>query len=116
MMWLLQAFSFSGEIPIARYFGYWLFSWALIGGGIGTFIVTEGAGLSFLLFLLGYIGGPWVNLASTVKRMRDAGLSFWNLLWPVVPFIGGLILLFLLLTTPSKWPPGDPDPETNEGT
>jgi uncharacterized membrane protein YhaH (DUF805 family) len=44
----------------------------------------------------GYIVLAWVQLAVSVKRLHDLGLSGWLYLISLVPFIGSLILSVML--------------------
>jgi len=41
------------------------------------------------------------SLAVAVRRLRDAGKSFWNLAWVFLPIIGWIILL-VQFAAPSK--------------
>lgn len=76
--------------------------------GFGTFFDPTGAGL------LGLSGGAlgvltvfWLatiipSLAVGVRRLHDAGLSGWLMLIGLIPYLGGLILLVLVLLPPNN--------------
>lgn len=37
------------------------------------------------------------NLSLVVRRLHDTGRSAWNLLWPLLPYVGAIILLIFTL-------------------
>lgn len=52
------------------------------------------------------------NLALVVRRLHDTDRSGWNILWGLVPFVGGLILLFFYVSEGTQGPNRfGPDPK-----
>ncbi len=74
--------TFSGRATRSEYWWFSLFS----------FIVLWIPFVQFLAFLL--ILPSW---AVAVRRLHDIGKSGWNLLWGIIPFLGGLYLLWLYI-------------------
>ena len=56
--------------------------------------------LAGLFALVCFIPG----IAVTIRRLHDTGRSGWNLLWGLLPFLGGFILLYFCVSD------GDPGP------
>jgi len=104
MDWLEQAFSFSGHIGVARYLSYWLLSRTVAVASGVSFAAGPGDFESplVLLALILLVGGSWVGLASTVKRLRDGDLSFWLFLWAVAGPVGGVVLFIYAIVSPSR--------------
>ena len=69
-------------------FGLCLFICSFGGGG-----VIAGCVLAVVFILYCFIP----NLALTIRRLRDADSSPWNILWSLLPVIGLIILLILLV-------------------
>jgi uncharacterized membrane protein YhaH (DUF805 family) len=44
------------------------------------------------------------NLAVIVRRLHDTDRSGWNILWGLVPLLGGLILLYFYVTEGTQGP------------
>ena len=74
--------TFSGRASRSE---YWWF--ALLSFIVGFIPVVNF--LSILLILPG--------LAVAVRRLHDVGKSGWNLLWAIIPILGGLYLLWLYI-------------------
>lgn len=68
--------------------------------GLGLFLCSFGGGgiiagcVLAALFSL-YIFVP--SLALTIRRLRDSDSSPWNIIWPLIPFIGTIILIIKLI-------------------
>lgn len=121
MFWYLQAFrdyfNFKGR---ATRTAYWLFTLFNILATIAAAVV--GMQLQSAVPVSAYILVSFIPaLAVSIRRLHDIGNSGWWLLLALIPYLGGLILL-LLMVQPSargdnKWGPnpfgiGDPrDPE-----
>ena len=74
--------TFSGRATRSEYWWFALLSF------IVAFIPVVNL-LSILLILPG--------LAVAVRRLHDVGKSGWNFLWVIIPFLGGLYLLWLYI-------------------
>lgn len=78
--------------------------------GIGSGLVL------FLLWLVSFVPG----LAVGVRRLHDSGKSGWLLLLSLLPYLGGLILLVLMLLPPDAHrnaygaDPRDPSASTDD--
>ncbi|MBR3444034.1 MAG: DUF805 domain-containing protein [Bacteroidaceae bacterium] len=55
-----------------------------------------------LLFIALYLYHFIVSIGMTYKRLNNAGLSYWNFLWILVPCIG-IFALMIMLCYPSKF-------------
>lgn len=87
-------FSFSGKDNRPTYWAILIISWiaGIVGiiisaSGLGISIEFESAGMSILMGLLliaVLIAMIWLGLATTVRRLRDAGQ---NPLWVLVTFL-----------------------------
>jgi len=106
MKWYLDALKkyavFSGR---ARRLEFWMFS--LVGFLIGMLI----SGVEFAIGSPGILGSLFSlamvlpGLAVTVRRLHDTDHSGWWVLVPVIPIIGGIVLLVFMLL--------DSDPRAN---
>ena len=73
---------------------YWLFVLLCVIVGVVVMALGEYGTIVSLLWNLA-IFIP--QLALAVRRLHDTGRSGWNLLWGLLPFIGGIILLVFML-------------------
>ena len=80
--------------------GYW---WAFLC----NIIVSTLVGVVAMIPVLGFVSYVFSianlvpGLAILVRRLRDAGYSWCNIFWPLLPVIGTIILI-LKLVKPSK--------------
>ena len=101
MDWYLSVWKkyavFSGRAQRAEYWYFVLFNCLAIIGLViidsitGSFDDDAGIGLLSGLY---YLGVLLPSLAVTVRRLHDTGRSGWWMLIALLPFLGGLILLF----------------------
>ena len=97
---------FAGKATRTQYWAYAGFNFLVY---MAIFILTAVLGqmsdtlamLAGLLYMLFSLGIFLPSLAIAARRLRDGGFSPWLLLLGLIPFVGGLILLVLLLL-PSK--------------
>lgn len=88
---------FSGRAQRAEYWYFILFNLLVLIGLVlvdsttGSFSGDMGMGLLSGLY---YLGVLVPSVAVTVRRLHDTSRSGWWLLIGLVPFLGGLILLF----------------------
>lgn len=106
--------TFTGRASASEFWWFNLFSLIVFFGlfllaapaasnrALGTFIA--------FVILLAWSGLVVPTIAVTVRRLHDTGRSGLNYLWTFVPFVGGIILLILVLgaTTPSAERYGPP--------
>lgn len=104
--------NFSGRARRKEFWGFYLF-WAIlivlvagagfgVDGALGNLETGDGypvAGLSVLGLLV--LAGIVPNIAITVRRIHDLGLSGWFYLLILLPYVGGLIL-FVFTLIPSQ--------------
>lgn len=97
-LWVLKKYAvFSGRAQRAEYWYFVLFNCLAIIGLViidsitGSFDDDAGIGLLSGLY---YLGVLLPSLAVTVRRLHDTGRSGWWMLIALLPFLGGLILLF----------------------
>lgn len=83
--------NFSGR---ARRREYWLFALANVIVVIVLAILSAVSNLFFVLLVLYYVAVIVPTLAVAVRRLHDVGMSGWFILISLVPFVGGLILLW----------------------
>jgi len=103
---------FNGRAARPEFWWFSLFTWivgrvaTIIDDGVGTTLRLGSSGAwydpKFTLFnsivsLVVFLP----SLAVAVRRLRDAGKSFWNLAWVFLPIIGWIILL-VQFAAPSK--------------
>lgn len=56
------------------------------------------------------------NLALVVRRLHDTDRSGWNILWGLVPAVGGLIMLYFYVSEGTRGPNRfGPDPKGDPG-
>lgn len=82
----------------ARRKEYWMFT-LLVTLATVLAVILGGAESSVggLLLLVIVLGGLIPGLAVTVRRLHDLGLSGWLVLIGLLPYVGGLVLLILML-------------------
>ena len=79
-------FNFNG---VAKRQEYWAVHIIAVLAMIVGFVVLEGNnGLGALVALGIFITALWAILATTIRRLRDAGLSTWWILATFVPYVG----------------------------
>lgn len=87
---------FEGRARRAEYWGFVLFQAIIIivldvlVKACGDSVVALVLAVIYLLVCLALIVPA---LGVSVRRLHDIGKSGWNLLWALLPFIGGIILL-----------------------
>lgn len=83
-----QYFNFNGTAKSQEYWAVLIISILLLVGGM---ILVEGGSavspVAALVALVLLVGTLWVLLATTVRRLRDAGLSTWWILLIFVPYV-----------------------------
>ena len=75
----------------------WIASWAVCG--LCLFLCSFGDGGIIAGCILVAVLGLYCfipSLALTIRRLRDSDSSPWNILWPLLPLIGDIILLIKL--------------------
>lgn len=111
--------NFSGR---ARRSEYWYFALmqfliilVILGAGIATAGLDEGLtglGVFWMLYVIYVLATFIPGLAVAVRRLHDSGKSGWYYFVALIPFIGGLWLLFLLFTEGTNGPNDyGPDPK-----
>ncbi|MCF8878942.1 DUF805 domain-containing protein [Hyphobacterium sp. SN044] len=102
--------SFEGRARRKEFWSFVLFYYVILIGMIGVFIlITEnteirhsrnydsiGAAFSFIIIVF-LVGTIIPHLAVTVRRLHDSGNSGWWVLISLIPYIGGIILLIMML-------------------
>lgn len=79
-------FNFNG---VAKRQEYWAVHVIAVLAMFVGFVVLEGSnGLGALVALGIFIAALWAILATTIRRLRDAGLSTWWILATFVPYVG----------------------------
>ena len=74
---------------------YWWFQLYFTLFAILTFYIFETHTFGQVLFVL-WVFNNLPLLSAAVRRFHDMNKSGWTLLWALVPFIGGLIVLIML--------------------
>ena len=83
-----EYFKFDGTAKRQEYWAVIVISVVAFAAG---FIALEGSGgLGALIALVVFIAAFWAMLATTVRRLRDAGLNVWWILATLVPYVGGI--------------------------
>lgn len=78
-------FDFNGTSKRQEYWAVYIV--AILTTMLG-FALLEGGTVGALLGLAVMIGSLWALLATTVRRLRDAGLNVWWILVTFVPYVG----------------------------
>ena len=98
MEWYLQVLqkytAFDGR---ARRKEYWMFT--LISGliAIGLVVVESLVGGPGILALLYWLAVLLPSIAVSIRRLHDTGRPGWWLLLGLIPFVGGIIVLVLMV-------------------
>jgi uncharacterized membrane protein YhaH (DUF805 family) len=127
MDWMLMPLrryaEFSGR---SRRKEYWMFCLlnVLIGVFVGlVFVIGYYADMSQtqmttwlepILYLAGLVSLAFLvpGIAVTFRRLHDTDRSAWNILWGLVPFIGGFVLLYFYISDGTEGPNRfGPDPK-----
>lgn len=119
MHWMLMPLrryaEFSGRSRRKEYWMFWLLN-LLIGVFVGlVFLIGYYADMSQaqmtmwlepILYLAGLVSLVFLvpGIAVTFRRLHDTDRSAWNLLWGLVPFIGGFVLLYFYVTDGTEGP------------
>jgi uncharacterized membrane protein YhaH (DUF805 family) len=83
-----EYFNFNGTAKRQEYWAVIVISIVAFAAG---FIALEGSGgLGALIALVVFIAAFWAMLATTVRRLRDAGLNVWWILATLVPYVGSI--------------------------
>jgi len=80
-----QYFNFSGTAKRQEYWAVLIISIVLLI--IGLVLVEGGSALASLAALGILVASIWVMLATTIRRLRDAGLNTWWILLVFVPYV-----------------------------
>lgn len=98
--WWKQCFKryadFKGRSRRSEFWNFYLINQfiyliVIIGGAFSS----ENLALLIMILLLLYALVALVpSIAVTVRRLHDTGRSGWNIFWGLIPYIGGLILLY----------------------
>ena len=78
-------FNFNGTAKRQEYWAVVLLS--ILALLVGTVIVEGGSALAGLVALIILVGALWVLLATTARRLRDAGLNMFWIILIVVPYV-----------------------------
>ena len=114
----------------SRRMEYWMFAvfimlvtfaWGVVAALIGGFSTLDGGAWSTPFTLWALVGGLAYlailipALAVLIRRLHDRDLTGWFALLNFVPYIGGIILIVLMLLPgtpgPNKYGPDPKDPE-----
>lgn len=80
-----QYFNFNGTAKRQEYWAVLIFSILLLIAGM---VLVEGASTASALLALGaLVASLWLLLATTIRRLRDAGLNSWWVILIFVPYI-----------------------------
>lgn len=80
-----QYFSFNGTAKRQEYWAVLIISILLLV--VGLALVEGGSAVAALVALVLLVGALWVLFATTVRRLRDAGLNVWWILLIFVPYV-----------------------------
>lgn len=104
-----QYATFSGRARRSEYWFFYLFNalavfifmilgailGGIFGGGSGA---AGGLGVGYILYLLYALAALIPSLAVTVRRLHDTNRSGVNILWCLLPVVGGIVLLVFMLS------------------
>lgn len=118
--------TFSGRARRSEYWFFYLFNLiavfvfmivasiigAIFGGGKGA---AGGLAVGYVLYILYGLAAFIPSLAVAVRRLHDTNRSGWNLLWCLLPFVGGIVVLVFMVmdSTPGENQYGA-NPKANE--
>lgn len=99
--------NFKGRAKRSEYWWFWLFYTIVVLGGtqiafIAEEIARKGYGVAIsgivcaIIWIAVAIGCFCPYVAVSVRRLRDAGYGWYHIFWSAVPWIGGLITLYLM--------------------
>jgi uncharacterized membrane protein YhaH (DUF805 family) len=92
-------FSFLGESSRSEY-------WSVIGivvvALLVSLVIMEDSALGALLALVSLVGSLWLYLATTVRRLRDAGLHPIFLVATVLPYVSAIAVVIFGALPPVK--------------
>ena len=80
-----QYFNFDGTAKRQEYWAVLIISIVLLV--VGMVLVEGSSAVAALVALVLLVGSLWVLLATTVRRLRDAGLNAWWVILIFVPYI-----------------------------
>ncbi len=100
--------TFSGRARRSEYWFFYLFNLiavfvfmiigailgAIFGGGKGA---AGGLAVGYVLYILYGLAAFIPSLAVAVRRLHDTNRSGWNLLWCLLPFVGGIVVLVFMV-------------------
>ncbi len=93
--------SISGRATRSEYWWFYLFTLLasfVLGFILGFLSVAGGSDLSLLIsVLISFFIFTIPQFTAGIRRLHDTGRSGWNYLWTLIPFIGGLIVLYFLI-------------------
>jgi uncharacterized membrane protein YhaH (DUF805 family) len=89
-----QYTNFSGR---ARRSEYWYFLLFVVLIEVVAFIATAAVAIIGILIFIAMLGLIVPALAVAVRRMHDTGRSGWFLLCSLIPFVGGLVVLYFAI-------------------
>ena len=78
-------FNFNGTTKRQEYWAVYVISMVAV---ILSIIVAELGALGAIITLAMIVAALWAVIATTVRRLRDAGLNLWWVLATLVPYIG----------------------------
>ena len=107
--------TFSGRARRSEYWFFYLFNLiavfvfmivasiigAIFGGGKGA---AGGLAVGYVLYILYGLAAFIPSVAVAVRRLHDTNRSGWNLLWCLLPFVGGIVVLVFMVmdSTPGE--------------
>jgi uncharacterized membrane protein YhaH (DUF805 family) len=104
---LSQIFSFNGRMARSA---WWLTRLGSYGAYLAALAVTAFVAEFFppdldewaniLVVALGFVVLVWVEIATSIRRLHDIGLSGWFCLFALIPFLGLVFWLVVLGLTP----------------
>jgi uncharacterized membrane protein YhaH (DUF805 family) len=110
MDWMLLAYKryadFEGRSQRKEYWMFLLFQlvvfgiWALIGAAFresGDPLTGRLPRIMVLPLLVFVLANIIPNLAVSVRRFHDQDRSGWNVLWSLIPYVGGLVVMAFML-------------------
>ena len=101
--------NFSGRARRSEYWFFYLFNLlavfifmilgailgGIFGGGSGA---AGGAFFGYIFYFLYALAALIPSLAVTVRRLHDTNRSGWNILWCLLPIVGGIVLLVFMVS------------------
>ena len=128
MRWMLLPLrryaEFSGRSRRLEYWMYSLFVFLLMMALVGLSLATGESsveddlpsGPALVIFVIVVLGLIIPSLAVQIRRLHDQNMSGWWALLNLIPYLGGLVLLVLMLIPGTKGPNRfGPDPKQRGG-